>query len=110
MLVNLDDSKSTVRRVDGDTSIVPSKLHAKSSSSVSNLKERCGDRSTSKSGIGSHHEMIKAIVNDDDLFRELKARLRKSRVVTNQGIAVALHCSILDSMLPEIESIHSKWR
>jgi hypothetical protein len=50
----------------------------------------------------SHHELMQAIVKDDVLFQELKKRMRESGMVTNKGAAVALHCFILESMLPEV--------
>lgn len=50
----------------------------------------------------SPHEMMQAIVDDDVLFQELKRRMRESGIVTNKGIAVALQCSILESMLPKV--------
>lgn len=50
-----------------------------------------------------HHNMIEIIVNDDDLFQELKQRMRNSRMVTNAGVAVALHHTILNSMQAVVE-------
>ncbi len=46
---------------------------------------------------------MQAIVDDDVLFQELKRRMRESGMVTNIGIAVALQCSILESMLPGVD-------
>ncbi len=58
---------------------------------------------TVESLIALRHKMIQIIVNDDELFQELKQRMRKSRMVTNAGVAVALHHYILDSMQSVVE-------
>jgi hypothetical protein len=56
----------------------------------------------------SRHKSMQTIVNDDALFQELKKRMRNTKMVTNLGVTVALHRSILDSMLPEVECKLSK--
>jgi hypothetical protein len=58
----------------------------------------------------SRHKTMQTIVNDDALFQELKRRMRNTKMVTNLGVTVALHRSILDSMLPEVECKLSKQR
>ena len=49
-------------------------------------------------------ELVKAIVHDDELFRELKKRLRATGVVTNECAQVFLNSSILETMKPEVSA------
>jgi hypothetical protein len=64
-------------------------------------RTRCRTSSTLKN---KHHELLQVIVNDDNLFRELKARLQQTKLSTNMGVIVALHSSILDTMAQELEN------
>jgi hypothetical protein len=64
-------------------------------------RPRCRTSSTSKN---KHHELLQVIVNDDNLFRELKARMQQTKLSTNMGVIVALHSSILDNMAQELEN------
>jgi hypothetical protein len=57
----------------------------------------------------SRHKMMQVIIDDDILFQELMAELRKENIFTNEGIAVALHYSILESMIPRVES-KAQWQ
>ena len=52
----------------------------------------------------SRYKMVQAIVEDEALFQELKEKLRKERVVTNEAVVVLLHHSVLESMIPNISS------
>ncbi len=51
-----------------------------------------------------HLELLQLIVNDEELFRELKNRMKKTKLSTNMGVVVALHSFILDSMAQEVEN------
>jgi hypothetical protein len=52
----------------------------------------------------SHQKMVEAIVEDEVLFQELKEKLRKERVVTNEAVIVLLHCTILETMIHSVLS------
>lgn len=62
-------------------------------------KEFCTTRQLSK----AHHQQMMAIVADDELFRELKAKMREEKYITNMAIASAFHASSLEIILSEAE-------
>jgi len=55
----------------------------------------------------AHNEQIRAIVEDDDRFREFQAKMRGERHCTNVAVAMTLHkstCEVIMSEQPKLES------
>jgi hypothetical protein len=61
--------------------------HAIDKSAIQNIAKKPGSQASSY----TRSEMFRAIVNDDESFRQLQRDLRRARVHTNTGVATLLH-------------------
>jgi hypothetical protein len=104
MTCNVDGGKPHVRRFSIKSIIDLSKSLRASSSEFDPNGLEMANLSIVKELKESRHKTMQVIINDDILFQELMAELRKENIFTNEGIAVALHYSILESMIPRVKS------
>jgi hypothetical protein len=55
----------------------------------------------------AHNEQIRAIVDDDERFREFQAKMRDESLYTNVAVAMALHKSTCEVILSEQPTLDS---